>query len=106
MAVFNRMEDGLMDPEERDALGLSKDDLLAMAAKGKKARVARRKPFRMRGRQDSNQLAAAIVAEATGEAGVSFPPAEEMTSIVIDEVRIRPERPVSFPTHQSVTITP
>ena len=52
-----------MDKEEREALEMTKDELLARAAKGEPADVARKKPARVRG--DLNQRAAAIVSEAT-----------------------------------------
>jgi hypothetical protein len=40
------MEDGLMDDEIRDALKMTKDELLARAAKGEPADVARSAPRR------------------------------------------------------------
>jgi|GEM_PF-5284129 len=94
-----------MDKEEREALELSKDDLLAMAAEAKAARVARRRPLRVRKKQDLNQRAAAIVEQATEESGFSVSESEG-ASVVITGARFRPEEPVTFPTHQSVTIIP
>jgi hypothetical protein len=54
-----------MDKEEREALEMTKEDLLAAAENGKSAKVARKKPARVRG--DLNQRAAAIVDQATQE---------------------------------------
>lgn len=60
------MEDRLMDKEQREALKLSKDDLLAKKAAGRPADVARTAPRRVRKpKKDINQLAAHIVSEAT-----------------------------------------
>ena len=44
MGVSDGMEDGLMDDEIRDALAMTKEELLARAAKGEPADVARSNP--------------------------------------------------------------
>lgn len=46
MGMSDGMEDGLMDDEIRDALKMTKDELLARAAKGEPADVARSDPRR------------------------------------------------------------
>lgn len=69
MGVSDRMEDGMMDDEAREALDLSKVDLLRMAEHGRPARVAREAPRRVRKKQDLNQRAAAIVAAAVETPG-------------------------------------
>jgi hypothetical protein len=44
MGMSDGMEDGLMDDEIRSALEMTKDELLARAAKGEPAHVARSDP--------------------------------------------------------------
>ena len=54
-----------MDDEIQEALELSKDDLLRMASTANPARIAKKMPRRVRRKQDLNQRATAIAAEAT-----------------------------------------
>lgn len=104
MAVFNRMEEEMMDQEEREALEMTSVELHARAVAGRPAKVARKKPARVRVKQDLNQRAAAIVAGATEELeGISWT-GDELASIVITAPRIEPTKPVSFPTNPSVTV--
>lgn len=69
-----------MDEEEREALKLSREDLLAREARGKPARLARKR--KGQGKEDVNTAAARIVREATAS-----PPIR-----VTGEVRLFPER--------------
>lgn len=43
-----------MDEEEREALEMTREELLARATRGKRARVAKKPPRRLRGRLDPN----------------------------------------------------
>lgn len=92
-----------MDKEEREALEMTREELLAM--EGKPARMARRMPRRIRKKQDLNQRAAAIVGEATESSGIAW----NIESIAITGISTarRPEAQVEFPDHRpKVVIEP
>lgn len=55
----------MMDEEEREALEMSDDDLNALWDSGKRVRVAKMPPRRIR--KDLDQAAASVVAQATDE---------------------------------------
>lgn len=100
MAMFNGVEDRIMDQEEREALEMSAAELLAKAAKGKPARVARKKPFRVRKSHDMNQEAAAIVAQTadgTEFAERAIVVETNLATIVISNSGAKPERPLEIP---------
>ena len=85
-----------MDDETREALELTPDELLSMAAEGKRARVRHTPPRRLRKPRDLNQRGAAIVHEATSE------PSGEAGGIVVSErsvsaVHIEANRPQAIP---------
>lgn len=86
----------MMDDETREALELTKDELLRMKAESKPARVARKMPRRIRRKKDLNQRAAAIVSEATalGEGGAIEIPWDPST-VIVQEVRFQEDGPVS-----------
>jgi hypothetical protein len=84
------MEDGLMDDEIRDALKLTKEELLARAAKGRPARVARSDP-RRRG----------VTAPQTGVITMEL----DVSSIVIQQGHFEDHRVVKME-RPSVTVTP
>jgi hypothetical protein len=90
MAVSDSMEGGMMDDEEREALEMTRDDVLALPRK--RARGASKRPRRLRGRTDLNQRAAAIVAQATEKLEVGFvfvaPSKVEITGARLNEPTI------------------
>jgi hypothetical protein len=49
-----------MDREEREALAMTREELLALAATAKPARFARKMPRRLRRRRERSHLGAAI----------------------------------------------
>jgi hypothetical protein len=68
------MEDGLMDDETRDALAMTREELLARAAKGEPADVARSDPRR---------------GDATASRPGVITMESDVTSIVIQEARFQ-----------------
>ncbi len=87
-----------MDKEEAEALELTKDELLARAALGESAKLAR-KP------RDLNQRAAAIVSEATAEAvRIRVVTADELGSIVVSGSTFEMSRPIRISGLPSVTV--
>ena len=75
-----------MDEETQAALELTKEELLAMREAGMPGRVARRP-------RDLNQLAASVVADATGPRPVSegLQVPTDLSSFTVEDVKIEEE---------------
>ncbi len=98
----------MMDDETREAMQLSAEDLLRMAAEGKPARIVRKMPRRLRGKRDLNQGAADIVAQAT-EAGTEEETGalrieSDISTVIIQQARLIPPTSVIIGS-ESVTIS-
>ena len=106
MAVSDGMEDGLMDQEEREALDMTREGVLALPRK--RARGARRMPRRLRKRQDMNRGAEAVAAGVTErtESGLSFAVDWHTASVVITGARFEEEGPVELSAQSSVIVQP
>lgn len=86
-----------MDDETREAQELTKADLLRMAEGGKRARIARRAPRRVRKKQGLNQRAGSTVSEATDETGAGFAIEWHEGSITIVNSSVKRSEPLRFP---------
>ena len=90
MAVFDSMEDRLMDQEEIEALELTKEELLERAERGVPAVVARKRPARveMRG---LDQGGVTVVGITIKKSEASIVRATEAGSLVVTGLRFGDE---------------